>query len=527
MDSFHRQPTLPHRIAERGGHRRTEIPKKVGPYHIELLLHEGGTSELYLATDNEKRSPLVVKVLSSQHVTNKKVVNQFLKEAEIIGLTGHPHIVKVYEQGEWDRGVYIAMEFIQGISLKPFITQQTLSTKSALEVILQVACALLHLHTHGIIHRDLKPENILLTERGLTKIIDFGIAQLQEDLSESTQDHDSSFLGTPSYMSPEQQKNPSQVTYTADIYSLGVIAFELITGQISHGSLQYSLLPKSVQKMIKKAAHPSPSQRYQDIVDLITDLSDFLKNHGDQPLEVGGYHVKETLQLLEMNHQDLLPASLPQWETFNIGLMTSPNRSKLGTFYDVMRFADRSYLIVVAKHHEPKVQSLVHLGLLKGIIESLVHSLLYSTEQHFNPLSFMTQVNHILYQHQKKLAFFFHLLHLLPSHNQFTSISCGFPSILHLPIDQKTPRFLTSSNPLLGLHTQNHFYQITENWMPGDLLIFHSFTEQEEKIETKLSELLPTFTHFPAQKQASSLLLALDQQVYTHNAQYLFCLHRH
>src|SRR5690606_36400224 len=108
-------------------------------------------------------------------------IKQFLKEAEIIALSNHPNIVKLYGQGEWEKGLYIAMEFIQGVSLTQFILQNSLSIKRSLEILLQVAYALLHLHSHGVIHRDLKPENILITENGGVKVIDFGIAQLEQE----------------------------------------------------------------------------------------------------------------------------------------------------------------------------------------------------------------------------------------------------------------------------------------------------------------------------------------------------------
>ena len=106
------------------------------------------------------------------------------------------------------------MEFIQGVSLKQFILQNSLSNKRSLEILLQVAYALLHLHTHGVIHRDLKPENILITEDGGVKVIDFGIAQLDQEDSSLTKITRGGLIGTPSYMSPEQKKAPSKASYS-------------------------------------------------------------------------------------------------------------------------------------------------------------------------------------------------------------------------------------------------------------------------------------------------------------------------
>ena len=122
--------------------------------------------------------------------------------------------------------------------------------RRALEIILQVAYALLHLHSHGVIHRDLKPENILITEEGEIKVIDFGIAQLHEEEKNVT-DADR-FLGTPNYMSPEQKEDPSSVTFSSDIYSLGVILYELILGKLSFGIINLIALPKGLKKICCK-----------------------------------------------------------------------------------------------------------------------------------------------------------------------------------------------------------------------------------------------------------------------------------
>jgi len=104
-----------------------ELPKRIGPYKIEALLSKGGMSYLYLGVDSKKGIPLAIKVLSPKYLTHPEFVYQFLKEAEIIGLTDHPNIIKLYGQGEWANGLYIAMEFIQGISLKQFILKQNFS----------------------------------------------------------------------------------------------------------------------------------------------------------------------------------------------------------------------------------------------------------------------------------------------------------------------------------------------------------------------------------------------------------------
>ena len=119
---FHDQTTIPDLSVEKK--LASAIPEKVGTYKIESLLNKGGMSLLYLALDPLSKKPVVIKVLSPKYLKNKDVVSRFLKEAKIIGMTDHPNIIKLYNQGRWEKGLYIAMEFIQGISLKQFILQK-------------------------------------------------------------------------------------------------------------------------------------------------------------------------------------------------------------------------------------------------------------------------------------------------------------------------------------------------------------------------------------------------------------------
>ncbi len=129
--SFYKQPTMPDLISE---HPTPPVPKMIGPYPIESLLNKGGMSLLYLGVHPETKQPLTIKVLSPSFVNHPDAVSRFLKESQIVMMANHPNIVKVYGQGEWEKGLYIAMEFIRGISLRHFIMQQSLSMRRALEI---------------------------------------------------------------------------------------------------------------------------------------------------------------------------------------------------------------------------------------------------------------------------------------------------------------------------------------------------------------------------------------------------------
>ena len=196
----------------------------IGKYKIEAPLSRGSMSYLYLALDPENGRQVVIKVLAPALSEKKELIDRFLAETEIIEKTSHENIVQVYDSGKWEKGLFIAMERIHGISLTRFIVDNAFCKKRSLEIILSISYALLHLHTHHIIHRDLKPENILITEEGGVKLLDFGIAELKKKSRYKKRSVEKGIVGTPSYMSPEQKTDPSSVDYNTDIYALAVIA---------------------------------------------------------------------------------------------------------------------------------------------------------------------------------------------------------------------------------------------------------------------------------------------------------------
>ena len=507
---FYKQSTLPNLTGDDA--QPPDYPKRIGPYKVEALLSTGGMSYLYLGVDPKDHTPLVIKVLSPKYLTHQEMVDQFLKEAEIIGLTDHPNIIKLRGQGEWENGLYIAMEFVQGISLKQFIMQQNFSTRTCLEIVLQVAYALLHLHTHGVIHRDLKPENILITEGGSVKVIDFGIAQMIHDKTLSLPSQSGQFLGTPSYMSPEQKRDPLSVTYATDIYSLGVITFELLVGKLSFGSVQYSLLPEDLQHIVKKALAPALEDRYPDVVDLITDITSYLKDENRNPRGSVGGGIKEVWEHLEESHLKMLPSELPKWTPFDIGLAKPDRESDLSSYYDFLRFADQSYFIAMAEYMEPTIEGLSYTGLLKGMVQSLTREYLTSADSHFEPIFFVTALNEMIASQGNNIHFLFQLLYLTPSTNQFSFISCGCGSLLHLQLRSKEPRFLTNQNPSLGADPNHGFYETTESWTEGDHLIAHSFdteissAKHGEDFEDALRHIINKNLQLSAQAQAETIL---------------------
>lgn len=442
-EDFYQQTTIPDLHAST---RPLPLPSQIGPYLIKSLLSKGGMSALYLATHPESGEPIVIKVLLPKYSKNKEITSRFLNEAQIIGMTNHPNIIRLYGQGTWEKGLYIAMEFVQGISLRQFIQKKSLSQKRALEIILQVAYALSHLHAHGVIHRDLKPENILITETGEIKVIDFGIAQLHTDLEQERITQKKRLMGTPIYMSPEQKENPLHLSYSSDIYSLGIVAYELILGRLSHGVIHLALLPKSLRSILEKMLQENPKERYQDVIECIGDLSHYLKTLSESPQPQEEEISDEILKMIEETRSLLLPKKMPHHQ-FDIDIAVQESLSLSSFYLELFSLPKNQTCLLLASPLQPN--SLFQTATFRGIAQgafAFPHS--------------PSQIGELL---PKNHAFC--LLFLLPDSDQISLICHSWPPLWHLPADRKTPYTLTSPNPTL--HT-------TENWSAGDRLILSS-----------------------------------------------------
>jgi len=240
-----------------------------GRYQIVREVGRGSMGVVYQALDPRIDRLVALKVLRQDRMASDEIVRRFLKEAKAIGRLTHPHIVTVYDIGEEEGTVYIAMEFIEGVSLAEFSQEKQLEAGDIISIGIQLAETLDFAHQRGVIHRDIKPSNIIVQKDGKIKITDFGIAHI-EDPSSTVQTQAGEIIGTPAYMSPEQVSGQS-VDGRSDIFSLGIILYELSTGQRPFGDRNkgFLLVFNEILKTAPKeplAVNPFISKRFSGVI---------------------------------------------------------------------------------------------------------------------------------------------------------------------------------------------------------------------------------------------------------------------
>jgi serine/threonine protein kinase/Tfp pilus assembly protein PilF len=278
------------------------VGQTIGHYKISEAIGTGGMGEVYLATDVTAGRKAALKLLPMRFTGDAERLKRFRQEAHAVVALNHPNILTVYEIGEDHSIHYIASELIEGETLRQRLTRGRIEVGEAVDIAIQVASALAAAHEAGIVHRDIKPENIMLRPDGYVKVLDFGIAKLAEQELPTTMPRDEalllvetnlgSILGTVRYMSPEQACG-GHVDKRTDIWSLGVVLYEMLTGHApftgdTPGEVMSSILekepppltryiaraPAELQQIINKTLRKDPGQRYDSVNELLQALKD-------------------------------------------------------------------------------------------------------------------------------------------------------------------------------------------------------------------------------------------------------------
>ena len=260
-----------------------------GRYEIREIIGVGGMAVVYKAYDNIDDRIVAIKILKDEYLSNEEFKRRFKNESKAIAVLSHPNIVRVYNVSFGDRLQYIVMEYVDGITLKEYIEQQgVINWKEAVHFTGQILAALQHAHDKGIVHQDIKPQNIMLLQDGTIKVTDFGIARFSRMDSNTTSEN---AIGSVHYISPEQARG-EMTDDKADIYSVGVVMYEMLTGTLpfqSDNAVSVALmqlqqdpkkprdivptLPLGLEQITIRAMQKNPNDRYRSSAEMLMDIN--------------------------------------------------------------------------------------------------------------------------------------------------------------------------------------------------------------------------------------------------------------
>jgi serine/threonine-protein kinase len=265
-----------------------ETVRKIGGYEIIRPIGAGGIAEIFLARQPSLDRTVAVKILSPRVMDDPEIKRRFDREALTIAKLHHPNIIHVIDRGVEDGRFYFVMDYVDGDNLKVLASKRKLTVPERCDLVVQTLKALDYAHKNGVIHRDIKPANILVDTEMNVHVADFGIAQIVDpEHGENTST--SVIMGTPAYMSPEQKVSSAKVDQTTDLYSVGVVLYELLTGEKPQGRFRpassYSIdIPAGLDDVINNALSQHPVDRFQTAVEFKDAILASLAHAGADPL---------------------------------------------------------------------------------------------------------------------------------------------------------------------------------------------------------------------------------------------------
>jgi len=281
--SVRNEPEAPEHVITSGGAPERPAPPSVdelAPHFpgLEIVecIGQGGMGAVYRVVQKGLERTAALKVLHGHVALQAGFAERFTREARTLARLGHENLVAVHEFGQAGPWYYFVMEFVDGADLRHLMRAGSLSAREALSIVGQICDALQYAHDQSVVHRDIKPENILVDRRGRVRILDFGLSKLTGGRAEPTLTRTDQVMGTPHYMAPEQWERPGEVDHRADIYSLGVVFYELLTGELPVGRFDPPSKRVDVDvrldEVVLRSLEREPDRRYQHASDVKTEI---------------------------------------------------------------------------------------------------------------------------------------------------------------------------------------------------------------------------------------------------------------
>lgn len=268
----------------------------LGGYVVERLLGSGGMGSVYLAIQRSLERKVAVKVIADRFNADPFFVRRFEREASALANLSHPNIVVIHDKGIHQPAgtggperCYIVMEYVDGMSLREVLQQRTLTLPETLKIVPHLCEAMDYAHAQGVVHRDIKPENLLFTRSGQIKISDFGLARLMQGARgpEAPPTYTGVVMGTKDYMAPEARSGRKAPDHRADIYSLGVVLYEMLTGELPVGRFaapsRKAPVDPRIDAVVMRALEADPEARYPRAIEMGQDILRVVRSDGASP----------------------------------------------------------------------------------------------------------------------------------------------------------------------------------------------------------------------------------------------------
>ena len=439
---------------------REGVQLKIEPYKIDREIRRTSEFVLFLAIHSISKDPYYVKVFLREFQGSEAEFSLFRKKLlDCMELPDALFSQKVFEMGLWERLLYQVLEYFESIPLLEYIETNPLPLKASVEIIEKIAHALHAFHAVNLPFGAFCINNVVILEGDFIKLIEGGLAP---------------WIGPPTfffsyYLSPEFETSGRQFTEKGDIYSLGVVAYEIILSARSQGAFNLTLLPEKLQKIISRSLQNSSEDRYPNSRILLEDLHQYgaqdIGTEQEEPLPKQMNQFFETLKSFQLK---IIPP-LPHWKNAEIGVCTFQGLELTGVYYDFFEIAqDASYGIILGETSAKGVEGVFTMAFVKGLITPLARTIQ-------NPRDFIFKLNEYLVAENLEMPLNLVFIKLKPEKKQLQFISCGYAKLLYLPHNGHEIVQLTTPNFALGITAEIEVHEVESDWHPGDLIFINTY----------------------------------------------------
>ena len=346
--------------------RPPDAGTKIGEYTVISQVGFGGMGRIMKASARDG-SLVALKIIKSEHINNQSLVERFQQEMNIASMLHHQNVAEIFGWGLDDTGKhYFAMEFVDGKNIRDLLEDNSIHLNMALDIFSQLCTGLEYAHSQNVIHRDIKPENIILDKNGVLKIVDFGIARVDNDKKHSMT-MTNVVMGSPIYMSPEQKSDFKHVDKRTDIYAAGAVFYEMLSGEMPGGLLRIDLIPENLRAIVEKTIAYNADDRYDTTTDILKDIAIYKEGGCITNDQKAIRKIEDNVKLRQALIDSFYPEENPEVAGLDLDAFYVPAEGIGGNYYDYINIDDSHTGILVGNlFDQPDVDAALFLAMLRS-----------------------------------------------------------------------------------------------------------------------------------------------------------------